>query len=111
MLKSDETQVDVLEDIQEIIEAPNLDTTEKAVLTKARIGQGQYRKNLLAFWKGACAVTGVSTQRLLTASHIKPWKASSNDEKAAEQLLKGIKLVTNKDEILRHMKVMTHLAN
>ena len=49
-------------------------------LTSARRGQGAYRKNLIHYWK-ACAVTGVTSQRILLASHIKPWRCSSTEER------------------------------
>ncbi len=51
--------------------------TEKLILSKARIGQGEYRKKLLELCP-FCPITLVSDDRLLIASHIKPW-ASSND--------------------------------
>ena len=51
--------------------------TEKLTLTKARIGQGEYRRKLLELCP-FCPITLVSDDRLLIASHIKPW-ASSND--------------------------------
>ncbi|NOH25232.1 HNH endonuclease [Vibrio europaeus] len=52
--------------------------TEKQRLISARIGQGDYRKELLEVWGGCCSVTGCSTKELLIASHIQPWR-SSND--------------------------------
>ena len=39
-----------------------------------RIGQSQYRKNLLDYWGNACSVTGCASTELLVASHIKPWR-------------------------------------
>ena len=47
---------------------------------KARIGQGKYRKQLLEQCP-FCPVTLVSDDRLLIASHIKPWAASNQNEK------------------------------
>jgi len=47
---------------------------------EARIGQGKYRKSLLDFW-GMCSVTKYSKIDFLIASHIKPWKDSSDFEK------------------------------
>lgn len=49
-------------------------------LYKARIGQGEYRKNLLSLCP-FCPITLVSDDRLLIASHIKPWAASNDFEK------------------------------
>jgi len=38
------------EDIEDIITSPSIWDTEKARLVSARIGQGQFRKELLAYW-------------------------------------------------------------
>jgi len=35
----------------------------------------------MGVWGGRCAVTGVDLPPLLTASHIKPWRAASNPER------------------------------
>lgn len=58
-----------------------LTATERRALVNARIGQGGYRKSLLLLWGGKCAVTGCSVERVLIASHAKPWKKSSNAER------------------------------
>jgi len=55
--------------------------TTRQQLTAARIGQGKFRKDLLATWSGACAVLGVTRPELLRASHIKPWTSSNNVER------------------------------
>lgn len=49
-------------------------------LIRARKGQGKYRENLLAQCP-FCPITLVSDDRLLIASHIKPWVSSDEDEK------------------------------
>ncbi|MBV2132073.1 HNH endonuclease [Pseudomonas sp. MAP12] len=54
--------------------------TEREALIKARIGQGDYRYALLAYW-GGCAVTDCTIPALLRASHIKPWRAASAGER------------------------------
>lgn len=61
-------------------EMARLDSTEREQVTKARVGQGQFRENLLRMWRG-CAVTGVDRPDLVRASHIKPWRMSSNEER------------------------------
>lgn len=53
---------------------------EKVILSKARIGQGEYRKKLLELCP-FCPITLVSDDRLLIASHIKPWAVSNDFEK------------------------------
>lgn len=58
-----------------------LPETERESVIKARIGQGIFRKELIEMWGGACAVTGIRLPNLLRASHIKPWRFSSNAER------------------------------
>jgi putative restriction endonuclease len=57
-----------------------LPETERESVIKARIGQGIFRKQLLEMWDG-CAVTRVKLPDLLRASHIKPWRDSTNPER------------------------------
>lgn len=49
-------------------------------IRKAREGQGKYREQLLEQCR-FCPVTMISDERLLIASHIKPWAASLDNEK------------------------------
>ena len=42
-------------------------------LVAQRIGQGFFRRAVLANYDGICCVTGIADPRLLIASHIKPW--------------------------------------
>ena len=44
-----------------------------------RVGQDIFRERLIDFWDGKCAVTGLSIQQLLKASHIKPWAKCDSD--------------------------------
>ena len=55
----------------------NLSSTERDSIIKSRIGQGQFRQSLINYWS-ACAVTGCKEQKLLRASHIKPWSKSED---------------------------------
>lgn len=57
-----------------------LDKTEKDAIIKSRIGQGLFRDGVVKLW-GSCAATGISNLALLRASHIKPWRDSSNHER------------------------------
>ena len=78
MLDTDNSAMELVEDIK------NLDLStkesEKQTLIMARVGQGKYREGLLKLW-GGCSVTGFSRPELLRASHIKPWKQCSNQER------------------------------
>lgn len=55
--------------------------TVRDAIVKARVGQGQFRKDLIDRWGGRCAVTGLDRLELLRASHIKPWTSCDNIER------------------------------
>jgi len=55
-------------------------TEQKTLVSKARVGQGKYRSELLKL-SPFCPITLVSDDRLLIASHIKPWVKSNDFEK------------------------------
>jgi hypothetical protein len=61
--------------------APGLTETEVAYIQKARRGQGTFRTALLAKYHETCPIHGISNTDLLVASHIKPWKACTNQER------------------------------
>lgn len=61
------------------INIPN--ETERKGLVTSRVGQGAYRKSILFRWDFKCAVTNYSKNEILIASHIVPWKGSTNDER------------------------------
>ena len=71
---------DVQADLEQIISDPSTTPTEKTALIKSRIGQGTFRDKVLLHWT-RCAVTGFSDTGLLVASHIKPWKKSTDSER------------------------------
>jgi HNH endonuclease len=63
--------------------APELATvkeTTRDTLIKVRLGQGQFRTDLINYW-GGCAVLGDLPTDVLLASHIKPWRACNNDDR------------------------------
>lgn len=80
--KSDIVSYAMLEEEQQTKAIANSDANEKRKtnLINARIGQGEYRKKLLdeCF---ICPFTLVNDERLLIASHIKPWAKSNEKEK------------------------------
>jgi putative restriction endonuclease len=57
-----------------------LSVVEKDQLIKARRGQGVFRSNLELI-ESNCRMTGVGDRRVLVASHIKPWRLGTNEEK------------------------------
>ena len=62
------------------IEQAQIPNTEKRQLIQARVGQGEFRINVQRI-ESKCRVTGLTAQSLLIASHIKPWRDSSNKER------------------------------
>lgn len=63
-------------EVLSIIHEARLDATSKQAEISVRLGQHRFRRLVLTRWDGRCAVTGASI--LITASHIKPWRDSSN---------------------------------
>jgi len=62
------------------IDAECADPATRDALQKARVGQGEYRRKLLEECQ-FCPITGVADDRVLVASHIKPWASSNDAEK------------------------------
>jgi hypothetical protein len=54
-------------------------TTEAERLVVQRVGQDLFRRGLLEYWEGRCAITGLAVPELLRASHIKPWADCDSD--------------------------------
>jgi hypothetical protein len=72
---------EVTHDLTELVGVGLADLpTEKWQEVLARRGQGVFRSRVRNFEK-KCRVTGVQDPRLLIASHIKPWKDSTNLER------------------------------
>ena len=74
----DEGSEDKIED--QIKQRPDLTETEKEQLVKSRRGQGLFRERLESIEKKD-RVTGLDIKSHLRASHIKPWRDSSNEER------------------------------
>ena len=53
--------------------------TEAERLLVRRVGQDVFRRGLLEYWDGRCAMTGLDVPELLRASHIKPWADCATD--------------------------------
>lgn len=66
--------------IEEILNSEALTETEREQLVLARVGQGEFRSSV-ALVSPTCRLTGLSDARFLRASHIKPWRACTNDER------------------------------
>ncbi|CAM3707399.1 HNH endonuclease [Elizabethkingia occulta] len=71
---------DTVDQINQIKNDKTLTNLEKESIILSRIGQGKFREELIELWKG-CAISKFEDSRFLIASHIKPWKKSTNQEK------------------------------
>lgn len=84
-----------IQDIQEYQSTyQDLPETERESIIQSRIGQGRFRTELISYW-GGCAVTGCQAKEMLRASHIKPWRTSSNEERL--DVHNGLLLIPNLD--------------
>lgn len=74
-------ELDALTDITQIDKNDELEATTKESLIQARVGQGRFRRDLMNIWNNSCAVTKCTISELLRASHIKPWRDSTNTQR------------------------------
>ena len=75
-----ETQPNSDEYIDNVYNNTMLTPTERDTLIKARICQGKFRKDLLNR-DNACRICKIRNEKLLIASHIKPWAKSEDKER------------------------------
>lgn len=77
------------------------DKTVREQLLLARVGQGRFRSALLKLW-GKCSVTGCENSGLLVASHIVPWRDSTNAQRLDP--FNGLLLTPSLDKLFdRHL--------
>lgn len=79
-----------------IRENATLKDTERTALIKSRVGQGDFRKDLIDYWQG-CALSDSNMINILVASHIKPWRVSDNSERL--DVFNGLLLLPNYDKL------------
>lgn len=82
--------------ILEAIGSSPLEKTEYEALRTSRVGQGLFRRRVLALEK-KCKISHVEDPQFLIASHIKPWSHSNNAERLDGQ--NGILLCPNADRL------------
>jgi hypothetical protein len=75
----------------------DLSATEKQTLVQARRGQGKFRSNVAAI-DPMCRLTGVSDDRFLNASHIKPWRSCETNSERIDGA-NGLMLSPNADRL------------
>ncbi len=70
----------IVSDLRSILLKRN-NVTTRETLANARVGQGAFRASVRQMWDSRCCVTGTTILDAIRASHIKPWKDSSDDER------------------------------
>lgn len=79
-MELDEIEVEDDRHEREILNRGLEGPVEKIQLVKSRRGQGKFRDNVESR-EPKCRVTGVTNPRYLRASHIRPWRKSTDQEK------------------------------
>jgi putative restriction endonuclease len=90
------SQSTLTEDLRTIVRQ-KIKSTTKESLVNARVGQGLFRSQVLQLWGNSCAVTGAVTLDGIRASHIKPWRDSTHDERLDPR--NGLPLIANIDAL------------
>ena len=63
-----------------VVDDPTIDATERLALITARKGQGLFKERVSKI-ETRCRITGVENPVHLVASHCKPWRDSTNEER------------------------------
>lgn len=72
--------------------------TEVERLVRQRVGQDSYRRAMLEYWGGACAVSAVAIPEMLRASHAVPWSECETDGQRLD-VFNGFLLTANLDAL------------
>ncbi|MCZ2122489.1 MAG: HNH endonuclease [Anaerolineales bacterium] len=90
-----EKKLTILQEIEKLKHSyETLQKTTRESIIQSRIGQGQFRISLISYWQG-CSVSSCIQFEILKASHIKPWRLSTNDERL--DVFNGLLLLPNLD--------------
>lgn len=65
---------------EQIQSDPSVEETDREALIRARCGQGLFKQRVMRI-EHRCRITGVRNLTHLIASHCKPWRDSSNEER------------------------------
>jgi hypothetical protein len=65
---------------EQVEEDPNIQETDREAIIRARRGQGLFKQRVYRIER-SCRITGVMNLTHLLASHCKPWRDSSNEER------------------------------
>ena len=69
---------------QELVDDPTVRETERQAIIRARNGQGLFRERVSKI-ESRCRITGVENPVHLVASHCKPWRDSTNEERLNDE--------------------------
>ncbi|MCD9544296.1 HNH endonuclease [Photobacterium carnosum] len=89
----------VAQDVDDIF-GTTTEKTERESLVLSRVGQGQFRQNVINSWGNGerCALTLTSVREILIASHIVPWSKCESDEQRLDGA-NGILLCAHIDKL------------
>ncbi|MGO4326274.1 HNH endonuclease [Cupriavidus sp. 2TAF22] len=87
----------IQEDLQTILTDKSKSETERLAEVAVRLGQGQFRADLEQEFNSACAVTRLTVLSALRASHIVPWKHSTDAQRLDPK--NGLLLSANLDAL------------
>jgi predicted restriction endonuclease len=80
-LETNRPQIDdTIKEVEDVKNDQTLTSLEKKAIILSRIGQGKFREELIDLWN-CCVISKFDDSIFLIASHIKPWKKSTNQEK------------------------------
>lgn len=91
-----EIEPSILRNINTVIKLTDLKKEEKTSLIKIRLGQSNYRQELIKYWEKS-SVVKLEVHELLIASHIKPYFECNEEEKY--DLFNGLLLSPNYDKL------------
>jgi HNH endonuclease len=91
------------EPAKSVIPSESPQETEREALIKARVGQGNFRTDVIALW-GSCAVTGCSLSTILVASHLVPWAACATNQERLDPF-NGLLLTPNLDRLVDRLLI------
>lgn len=96
MESAENEYIEIKSIITEVAEKIEVTETEKEQIIKSRIGQSTFKKALLNIEK-KCKLCGLTHERFLVASHIKPWSQSNHQERL--DVNNGLLLCPNHDAL------------
>lgn len=97
IVRTRSTNNPTVNDLKSILSNERTVPTVAEMLVQARIGQGAFRRNVLRIWNSRCAVSSSSTLDVIRASHIKPWRDSTDHERLDPA--NGLPLLANYDAL------------